>query len=270
MRILRIISLTASAAFVILSGCSKGIIPVAATNPSPVVGTDASNITGNWQVSSTAASAGKLSVLTGELTGSPTSITGVLHANSAAECVTPTTSIPLKGTADPNRLVTLSGELAGGVYTLSGTLASDGRSLTGATYTVTGGSCAFASAAEAVAQSYSPVTGTYVGTFVDLNGGVTAITASLSQSTTSDVDGNFSLGGHSILPGNVCFPSPIVISQAQVTGGSFTLTYTDPAINDTVTLNGSFDPDAQTLTVAKWALSGVCGSVTGTGSLSRQ
>jgi hypothetical protein len=262
MRTLRILSLTASAAFFLLSGCGKGIVPVEVT--------DASSLTGNWQISSTAASAGELPLLSGELTGSISSITGILHANSAAVCVTPTTSIAVQGTADPNRLVTISGELAGGVFTLTGTLAADGRSLTGATYTVTGGSCAFASAADAVAQAYSPVTGTYVGSFVDLNGDVTNVSVSLSQSLTSNAEGDFPVSGNSNLPGNECFPSPIVISQAQVTGGSFTLTYTDPAVNNTVTANGTFTPDARTLTVSNWSLSGACGSLSGTGSFSRQ
>ena len=71
-------------------------------------------------------------------------MTGLFHSDSASSCIAPTTAVAVTGSADANKLVTLTGTgLAGGTLTIAGTLAADGRSLTNATYNVTGGTCAF-------------------------------------------------------------------------------------------------------------------------------
>ena len=245
-----------------LSGCSSSIAPV------PVTST--SSISGNWQVSSSAAVAVKLPSLSGALTGSAASVSGTLHSVSASSCVPPTTLVQVTGHADAKQNLTLTGLLGGGTLTIKGTLAEDGKSLTGASYNVSGGSCAFAAQAAATAQSYSSVTGTYAGSFSDAQGQVISITANLTQSPSADTDGNFQLSGSATFPDNGCFSSPVSISNAQVAGGTFTQTYADPGTQNSVTATGTFSADAATLTVTNWALTGSCGPDTGTGSLTRQ
>lgn len=244
-----------------LIGCSTSLAPLSGATPNA--------LTGNWQVSSTTAAAGKLPMLSGELTGSSLAVTGIFHAATAGACVTPATAIPLSGHADAKNVLTLTGSLAGGTLTLSGNVAEDGRSLSGATYSVSGGTCAFA-AATANAQSYSSVTGTYAGSFSDASGHVIDITATLTQMPASDTTGNFQLSGSGTFPNNPCFSSPVNVSNAQVTGGSFTQTYADPNTQNSVTATGTFSTDAKTLTVTNWTLTGSCGPDTGTGSLIRQ
>jgi hypothetical protein len=245
-----------------LVGCSSSLAPLSAANPD--------ELTGNWQVSSTAAAAGQLPVLSGELTGSTLSVSGIFHAAAAGACVTPATAIALTGHANSENVLTLTGPLASGTLTISGTVAADGKSLTGASYNVSGGPCAFAAPAMATAQSYSSVTGTYAGSFFDHGGHVIDITANLTQTPDSDTSGNFQLSGSGTFPNNPCFSSPVTVSNAQVTGGTFTQTYSDPVTQNSVTATGTFSTDATTLTVTGWTLTGSCGPDSGTGLLTRQ
>jgi len=245
-----------------LVGCSSSLAPLATENSSA--------LTGNWQVSSTAAAAMKLPALSGELTGTTLSVSGIFHAATAGGCVTPATAIALTGHANSENVLTLTGPLANGTLTISGTVASDGKSLTDTTYNVSGGSCAFTAPATATAQSYSSVTGTYAGSFFDSGGHVIDITATLTQTPTSDTSGNFQLSGSGTFPNNPCFSSPVTVTNAQVTGGSFTQTYADPTTLNSVTANGTFATDASTLTVTSWTLTGSCGPDAGTGVLTRQ
>ncbi len=244
-----------------LAGCSSNLSPAAITN--------AQSVSGNWQVASVAASAGKLPLLSGELTGSASAFTGILHPGPSTACVAPSTVIEVSGTTAAENLLTLTGKIGGGTLSISGTLAEDGKSLTAATYNVTGGTCAFSAKAAAIAQSYSSVTGTYTGSFSDSGGQVISVVADLTQTPQSDTDGNFTLSGTGTFPNNPCFSSPVTVSNAQVTGGSFSLTYADPSTLNSVTANGTFSTDAKTLSVTSWTLTGSCGPDTGTGSLTR-
>lgn len=253
-----------------LAGCSSVVSPVPVLN-APVSNTQLVN--GNWQVAATAASAAsasRLPSLSGELTGSVSAVTGIVHSGSANACVAPTTAIGLSGHADANDVLTLTGSVGGGTLTIVGTLSADGKSLTGANYSIAGGSCAFSAKAAATAQSFSSVTGTYSGSFSDAGGQVISIVADVTQTPASDTDGNFQLSGTGTFPNNPCFSSPVSISNSQVTGGSFTLTYTDPSTQNSVTASGTFSTDATTLTVTNWTLNGSCGPDSGTGSLTRQ
>ena len=260
-------SLAIAASFVVssflaLAGCSSGL--------STASSFDARSVSGNWQVSSVAASASRLPMLSGELTGSGSAVTGILHPGASAACVAPTTAIEVSGHAGAEDLLTLTGSVGGGTLTISGTLAADGKSMTGASYNVVGGSCAFSGKATATAQAYSSVTGTYSGSFSDAGGQVISVVANLTQTPQSDSDGNFTLSGTGTFPNNPCFSSPVTVSNAQVTGGSFTLTYADPSMQNSVTAAGTFSTDASTLTVTGWNLTGSCGPDMGTGTLTRQ
>jgi hypothetical protein len=247
---------------VVLTGC---------TTLTPTPATSAIKVTGNWQIQSTAAAASRLASLSGELTGSNAAMTGIFHADASTACVPPSTAIGVSGAADANSLVTLTGaNLAGGTLTINGTLSSDGKSLTNASYMVAGGTCAFTAAAASTMVAYSSITGTYAGGFSDPGGNVISITANLTQTPSSDTTGNFQLSGTGSFPNNPCFSSPVSVSNTQVTGGSFTLTYADPVTNNSVAATGTFSTDGTTLTVTNWTLTGSCGPDAGTGMLTKQ
>jgi len=242
-----------------LLGCSAAVAP----------GVSSISVTGNWQLSSTASAAARLPQLSGALTGSGSAISGIFHADSASACVSPSTPIPVTGSANAQNAITLTGaSLAGGILTVTGTLASDGKSIANAAYNVAGGTCAFAAAAPATAQVYASIDGTYAGSFSDSTGIVVGVTAQLTQTPGSDTDGNFQLSGTGNF-NNPCFTNPVQISNSQVTGGSFTLTYADSKTLNTVVVSGTFSTSGQTLTVTAWTLTGPCGPDQGTGLLSQ-
>ncbi len=245
----------------LLAGCSASSTVDSASK--------AAFVSGNWQFSSVAPAAVHLSGLSGELSGSAGAVTGILHAQLASACVAPTTALTVAGSADTKGVLTLSGAIAGGTLTISGTLAADGRSLSGATYSVAGGSCAFAKPADAIAQAYMPISGSYAGSFRDGDGQIATVQATLNQSADTNGDGNYTLTG-TATPNNLCFSTTVPISSTSVSGGNFTFTYTDPNTTNSVTANGTFSSDASTLTVTNWVLSGPCGSDTGVGSMVRQ
>ena len=250
-----------------LSGCAGGLTSTPSTATAVAV-------SGNWQLASSAPVAAALPKLSGTLSGSSASLHGILHADAATSCVAPSTSIAVSGSADPNGNVTLSGTgLAGGTLTVTGTLAPDGKSLTSAQYNVAGGTCAFAHPADATAQQYADITGTYNGTFFDQasNGQpILTMTAQLTQSPAGDTDGNFTLTGTGQVAQNPCFPTPPQVVNSQVTGGSFSFTYADAVTGSSVTTNGTFSPDGSTLTITGWTLAGPCGPDSGTGTMVKQ
>ena len=254
------LSLPLTLSLCLLAGCSA---TTAVSNSSVAL------VTGNWQVASAAST--RLPSFSGELAGTSAAITGIFHSNAASACVAPTSSFAMQGSVKSGNVLTLTGSgFQGGTLTLTGTLATDGKSLTNASYSVSGGSCAFAAATSAAtAQTFSPITGTFTGSFADTSGQTTAVTANLSQSPASDPNGDFTLSGNATFPNDPCFSSPVAISGSQVTGGSFTVTYTDSVTQNVVTANGTFAPSGTMLNVTSWVSSGPCGPDNGTGTLSR-
>lgn len=247
----------------LLAGCAAGVTRGPGSSPLPDL------VTGNWQVNSTAPVAAHLSSVSGTLSGTSAAMTGIFHTQAASACIAPSKSFELSGSADKAGNVSLSGPLANGTLTLTGTLAADGKSLEDASYTVAGGSCAFNKPADATAEVYTPISGMYTGTFSDSDGQIASVQATLNQSADANGDGNYTLSG-SATPNNPCFTGTVPISNTQVTGGTFTFTYTDPNTTNSVTATGTFSSDASTLNVTQWTLSGPCGPDSGTGSMARQ
>ena len=244
-------------------GCSSALISTAAAGK-------AVTMTGNWQIDSAPNAAVRLPLLSGELTGTSTSFTGLLHTRGAGTCISPDQTIAVSGSANGAKVVTLGGAVAGGTLKITGNLSDDGQSITNASYSVTGGPCAFGSARISTAQSFSPITGNYVASFVDPDGDTFAVDASLTQTPSSDTSGNFQLSGTATFPSNACFHSPVMVSNTQVTGGSFDLTYSDSTTGNSVEALGTFTPDGNTLNVTRWTLTGPCGPNGGTGSLTKR
>lgn len=223
---------------------------------------------GNWQISSSATVAAKLPVFSGELTTQGANTTGIFHSQSASACIAPSTPFEVSGTITSQNGIVLTGALANGTLTVTGMLAADGKSLTNATYNVTGGACALAQTVQATAQAFTPITGSYKGNFADGDGNIAQVTAVFSQSPTSDANGNFTLAGTaSVTNNNPCFPSTLTLTNTQVTGGTFTYTLspanTANANGNSVTATGTFSSDATTLTITNWTSAGTCGADTG-------
>ena len=250
----------------LLTGCSANST---AASSSLAAAALPAMVAGNWQFSSSAGAAARLSKLSGTLSGSSAAMTGMLHSQAATACVAPAEAVAVSGSADRTGLLTLTGPLSGGTLTITGTLSSDGRSLTEATYNVAGGSCGFATPAIAMGQVYTPISGMYAGVFNDGDGQIAAVQATLNQSADADGDGNYTLSG-SATPNNACFSAAVPISNTEVTGGTFTFTYTDPTTKNSVIASGTFSSDASILTVTQWISSGPCGADTGTGTMTRQ
>ncbi len=242
----------------LLAGCSGAL-----TTSTPDAA--AIRITGNWQLSSSAAAASKLPSLSGEITGTSISSTALFHSQSASACAAPSVVAVLNGGTNGNGLVTLSGSYAGGSLIITGTPAADGKSLANATYTVSSGSCGFSAPAGAVAHSVAAVSGTYSGDFIDVYGNHIPVSTVLSQSAP-DANGNFVLSGYANVPaGNGCFNTPTQTDSAQVTGQQFNISYTDPNTHNSLVTSGSVSLDATTLTVGSWTITGPCAGENGTG-----
>lgn len=260
----RIVALSSLVLMLSLAGCADdGVIYDTPQNP----------VSGNWQVS--ASGSVPLPRISGSLTDSTTNLgssplTGIFHADATTGCAKITDLITMSGTTDSKDVTTLTGQVAGGTLTITGTLSADGRSLSNATANVSGGQCAFVTAAQATVQNYNSVSGTYTGTFSDASAPVMNVTATLTQSPTGDTNGDFTLSGTGSFGTNPCFISPVNVVNSAVTGGNFILTYTDNTKGNSVTATGTFSPDGTTLTVTNWSLTGPCGADQGTGTLTKQ
>ncbi|MGI4829346.1 MAG: hypothetical protein ACRYFU_14310 [Janthinobacterium lividum] len=247
----------------LLAGCAGGPTRGPSGSPLPDL------VSGNWQISSSTPAAVHLPAISGTLAGSSAAITGVLHTQTASACTNPSNSFEVSGAADKNGNVTLSGSLAGGQLTVTGSLAADGKSLEEATYTVAGGTCALATSVKATAAVYSSLNGTYAGNFSDSDGQVATVQATFSQSSPN-ANGDYTITGSATPVNNPCFTGTVPLTNTLVTGNTFTFTYTDPASSNSVTATGTFSADASSLSVGSWTSSGSCGPDAGTGTLTKQ
>jgi hypothetical protein len=166
---------------------------------------------------------------------------------------------------------------SGGTVTVSGTLSSTQNSLTDATYGVTNGSgtCATAKATSAVVGKYQTLSGAYTGTIYSVTGESLPVTTSFTQTTAPDANGTYHLQGNSTFGAlQPCLPSPPTVSDSTVTGSTLSATYTETPSGGspiTVVVNGTFSPDASTLTLNSYQITGgYCDGDSGHGVLSRE
>ncbi len=270
----------------LLSGCATGILPTS----SSATANSYTTISGNWQFSSSAAVAARLSSLGGSLSASNltsggATVTGILHPlNVANQCLATTSFLAVTGSIDESGHLTLSAPLSGGTLTLSGTVASDRKSLSSPTYTISGGACASPPAAAVIAravsvrdgvapvtaQQYQPVSGTYSGTLTTAEGQTFPLTSTLTQTSQPDANGVYHVQGTTASPGNTCVPTSLSATASTIDGGSISTTFTDPVTSTSITGTGSTSPDAVTITISNWTINSPCGQDTGTGTLTRQ
>ena len=259
----------------LLSGCSTQT-----ASTSSVAANSYAQASGNWQISSSAPAAARLSSLGGNLTFEGTEVTGTLHPlGKTGQCLPPSTSIPVSGSVGAGHLLTLTAPLAGGTLTISGNLATDGHSLSGAAYSVSGGNCGMAAALTAsardsgsspvTAQQYQVVNGTYAGTLTTADGETFALTSSLTDTSQPDADGLYHVSGTAASPGNTCLPASLPATASTIAGGSISTTWTDTATGASITASGNTSSDGATITISSWTITSPCGADTGTGTLAR-
>jgi len=269
----------------LLTGCGSGILPSSTTAANPFA-----QAAGNWQISSSAATAARLPPVGGSLTVSSASnatatVAGILHPLfTASSCLPASTALPVNGAVDASGQLTLAANLPnGGTLAVAGTLTADRRSLTSPTYTITGGPCASTApqnsagtihprdpAPPVTAQQYQAVSGTYAGTLTTSDGQTFALSSTLTQTSQPDANGVYHVSGTAASPGNRCVPASLPATASTIDGGSISTTYTDSATGATISATGATSPDAATITISSWTINGICGSATGAGTLTRQ
>jgi len=228
----------------------------------------AAPLTGNWSFTAPAAQGAQPITLNAGFVQTGEAVTAVAHL-SGASCISASTGIALSGAVSAlNQVSLISQPFAGTTLSLKGQLSANGKALSNATWTFSGGNCAALGSESITATDYAEINGTYTGTFIDAGNNQLAITATLTQTTQPDPNGQYHLSGSATFPNNPCFTQPIV-TDSLVTGSSLSTTYSQGSAS--ITAVGTFNSDATQLTVTNWQVSGgLCDGDTGTGSLTEQ
>jgi len=229
----------------------------------------AASVNGNWAFTTTATQTAPqaLTLNVGFTNPSKQTLSAIAHL-AGATCISSTTEITFFGSIDSNdQLALTSKPFNGSTLLLNGQLAADGKSLSNANWSFSGGNCAALGSAKVVATAYAEINGTYSGNFVDKDNNKLAVSATLTQTSEPDANGQFHLSGSATFPGNPCFTQPVV-TDSLVTGSSLSTTYTDSVSGATITAVGTFNSAATQLTVTNWQVSnGLCNGDSGTGLL---
>lgn len=234
-------------------------------NPPLQIGTA---LSGNWTFT---APGPALALNVGFTQGAYETVSAVARLNGAS-CVSPTADILLSGSVGgTNQMTLISSAFSGTTLTVKGQVAPDGKGITAATWSFTGGTCASLGTMNVTATNYTNIGGNYTGNFVDSSGNQLSVTAFLQQTTQPDQNGQFSLSGSAAFPVNTCFVQQPTITQSLVTGSNLSMTYTDASSGTVLTASGTFNSTASQLTITNWTIAGgPCNGDLGTGSLTQQ
>src|SRR5665213_1747045 len=142
----------ASLALSLVVGCNSTLF----TLPQP-----GTALSGNWTFTTPSSQANALTLNAGVVALANGTVTAVAHLTGTS-CVTATTAISLAGSVnDADELVLTSQPFSGTTLTLKGLVAGTGKSITGATWTFSGGSCSSLGTHPIVSTDYSNINGTY-------------------------------------------------------------------------------------------------------------
>jgi hypothetical protein len=273
--------LSATSLMLALIGCTNISIPYSGTPPTPSY----QNLTGNWQIAVTAQSgpvpftslAGFIQEGT-TLTSTGYSVTASLQLAQPSSCYTGagTALIPAAGQYLGTALGLYSFTFDGQYLDTTSTVNSTGTQFTG-TYVIEDGCAgALSSQGTIVGTRYANLTGTYTGPITGTTPNETLALA-LTQSDTGNGDGTSTVTGTATLTGLAfaCFTQgPLASSPSPpnppsyVLGSAAQLVFTDPTTNVQVTMVGTFDPTADTLTLSSINVSGgPCAGSLGTATL---
>jgi hypothetical protein len=253
----------------ILAGCGPDRF-IVLTTPPP----GSSSLTGNWQITATTTSGAQpFSALTGSVvegtagTGGQSPLFAILQALSPNSCFLGLTTVPLEGTLTGSSLSLLSLSDSGQYVNISGTSGSTQNTLTG-NFSISDG-CANGVKGSLSGTKIAPLSGTYSGPWT-LGSGENTLSLTLSQDSFADGFGYFHLQGSAAFIGLACFTSGTLESSAStISGQEVQLTFTTNEVSpSTVTMSGTLDPTAMTLTLTSiQVISGSCSGDSGTASL---
>lgn len=231
-----------------------------------------SNLSGNWVLQFTATSgATEFTQLSGFINdmGGPQNWATAALQGTLSDCFAGQTFIPWYGNIEGTSINLNSFLITGEMLTITATSSADFTQLTG-TYTL-GGPCDDGAAGTVAGTHYQDLTGTYSGSLS--SDAEQSLQLDLTQDTAGTGNGTFFVTGTAQLQGFSCFTSATLAPYAgTVVGSSVQLQFTtneSPA--STLTLTGSFDPKADTITANSIQVSGgECAGDLGSASLTRQ
>ncbi len=241
------------------TGCSN-IFYRNSDAPTP---TSAGPLTGNWQFDvTTTQGTAPFNQLTGAIDILPQAADGTTSATALLlaqpdSCFNGIPLLPLQGTLTTANLTLFSFSDTGQYLTMQVSPDATNTHLQGP-FKITGG-CADGTTGTLAGTKYAALTGTYAGP-VTGNGNET-LNLNLTQASADQGDGTFRVSGSATFAGIACFNKGTSnTTTTYVTGSDFQLTFTtnDPT-GAQITLTGTMDPTAATLTVTQIAISsGAC------------
>ena len=257
-----------------LVGCSHGA-SAGSGGTSTGTGTSPSsvNISGNWEFHATAAqgSSAPFTVLSGFLneqgSGSTLNFTTASLEVQSPACYAESPTLSLEGSTQNTQLGLTSFSAAGQVLTINGTTDASSTNLTG-TFAVAGG-CADGQHGQLTGILYAPLNGNYNGPVVGQSNLLTGMHLTLTQSGGTS-DGLFFLTGSATFSGTSCFSKgTLAYTKGSVSGSVFHISLdTDETSGSQVTLVGTADPAADTLTITSVSIvGGACAGSAGTATL---
>ncbi len=258
-------ALAAGLVLLTIGGCNATLLTFTSS-------TTFSNFTGNWVLQFTATSgATELTQLGGfinDVGGSQHWATAALQG-TLADCLAGQSFVPWYGNINGDSMSLYSFLITGEMLTMTATSNATFTQFTG-TYTL-GGPCANGETGNVVGTRYASLTGTYSGS---LNSDVgQSLQLDLTQNKTATGNGTFFVTGTAELEGFSCFTSATIASYAgTVVGSNVQLQFTtNESPSSTLTLSGSIDPTADTLTANSIQVSGgECAGSLGGATLTRQ
>jgi hypothetical protein len=261
-----------------LVGCTTISYPYNGVPPGPTY----KSLTGNWVIAVTTNNTAPApfselrgyfdEATTGSAAGYP--VKASLQLVTPSACYTGTLLVPMAGQVLGTALQLSSFTVNGQFFFITSTVDATSTTFSG-TYQVQDG-CAgtLASQGTVLGTRYANIEGTYAGTIMGSTPSAT-FSLALKQNVQGNADGTFFfMNGTASITGLSCFTSGSLSSSpvSTVLGNTVTLFFTDPTTNAQVTVLGTFDTLAKTITVSSISITGgSCATPTlGTATLALQ
>ncbi|MHB1023572.1 MAG: hypothetical protein ACYC46_10820 [Acidobacteriaceae bacterium] len=234
-------------------------------------GGSGTNISGNWSftANSTASPNNGPITITAALNSHSGQVVGILHFFGTS-CIASATDVAATGTLSSTGAVKLTtSSTSNQVITITATASKDGGSITGGTYTVSGG-CADSDAGNVSGVRIATLTGTFAGNVQIQSGPGLILNTQLTQSPTADTDGFFDLTGTIKVQGSSCFTSGKTEgSPGGILFGTRLVTIYTLDDGSTLTLDATTNTGGTSLASYAYITNGKCNG-TGSGTLTKQ
>lgn len=224
------------------------------------------SLTGNWQLVATAtngtpAFSNFAGFINQPLNGGLTAVFQV----EPGTCYLGATTVPTSGTVTGTDVSLSSFSVNGQYIYITSTVNATNDQLTG-TYQINGG-CANGGTGTITGTRYAPLSGTYKGM---LGSSSRTATLSLTQGALGNGSGYSPVTGSATFSGISCFTTATLgANDGTVLGSAAQLTFT-ATDGETVTLIGSINPVADSLSISSGTVSGgACSGPLGTGALAQ-